>query len=66
MKFIYFVFFDFYTHFVFAHCSGEVLPGFPVYLFFRHLFNFFWKFAQGSADTVHFPGDFLAVELGEM
>ena len=39
---------------------------FFVFVSVRRLCRFFVRFAQGSAETVHFPGDFLAWKLGEI
>ena len=44
--------------------NGEVSPGFPVLCAISA--DFFGRFAQGSAETVHFPGDFFPGKLGEI
>ena len=36
-----------------------------IFVYVYHLCSFFGRFAQGSVETAHFPGDFLAGKLGE-
>ena len=55
-----------YILYLFIVHNGEGFAWFPGVFFVRCLCRFFGWFAQGSAETVHFPGDFLAGELGEI
>ena len=60
----------FYIHFVFVYCaewgSCAWFPSVVVVFFVRRLCRFFGRFAQGSAEAVHFLGNFLAGELDEI
>ena len=58
----------FYIHFVFVHCTewgSFAWFSSIVFVFVSRLCRSFRRFAQGSAETVHFPGDFLAGKMGE-